>query len=71
MEELVLLYLTDGKDFDYIWDATVLEQEYLAIPAGTKNEAEARKFVAYAATAESLSRCNKTYNICTHEKICT
>ena len=51
--------LTDGKDFDYIWDATVLEQEYLAIPTGTKNEAEARKFVAYAATAKSLAGVTK------------
>ena len=51
--------LQDGKDFGYIWDATVLEQEYLAIPKGTKNEAEARKFVAYASTAESLAGVSK------------
>jgi putative spermidine/putrescine transport system substrate-binding protein len=51
--------LTDGKDFDYIWDATVLEQEYLAIPKGSKNEAEARKFVAHAASAESLAGVTK------------
>ena len=51
--------MTDGKDFDYIWDATVLEQEYLAIPTGSKNEAEARKFVAHAASAESLANVTR------------
>jgi putative spermidine/putrescine transport system substrate-binding protein len=47
--------LQDGKDFEYIWDATVLEQEYLAIPKGGKNTAEAQKFVQYAASAKSLA----------------
>jgi putative spermidine/putrescine transport system substrate-binding protein len=47
--------LQDGKDFEYIWDATVLEQEYLAIPKGTKNLAEAQKFVQHAASAQSLA----------------
>ena len=46
--------LTDGKDFDYIWDATVLEQEYLvAIKGG--NEAEALEFMAHASTAQALA----------------
>ena len=53
--------LQDGKDFEYIWDATVLEQEYLAIPKGSKNEAEAREFVAYAASSESIANVAK-YN---------
>ena len=51
--------LQDGKDFEYIWDATVLEQEYLAIPKGSKNEAEARKFVAHAASSESIANVAK------------
>ena len=55
--------LTDGKDFDYIWDATVLEQEYLAIPRGSKNEAEARKFMAHASSPE--------YRICRTTKYIT
>ena len=44
--------LQEGKDFEYIWDATVLEQEYLvAIKGG--NEKEALEFMAHASTAES------------------
>ena len=44
--------LSEGKDFEYIWDATVLEQEYLvAIKGG--NEAEALEFMAHASSAES------------------
>ena len=44
--------LSEGKNFEYIWDATVLEQEYLvAIKGG--NEAEALRFMAHASTAES------------------
>ena len=46
--------LSEGKDFEYIWDATVLEQEYLvAIKGG--NEAEALKFMAHASTATALA----------------
>jgi putative spermidine/putrescine transport system substrate-binding protein len=46
--------LSEGKDFDYIWDGTVLEQEYLvAIKGG--NEAEALKFMAHASTATALA----------------
>jgi len=42
--------LSEGKDFEYIWDATVLEQEYLvAIKGG--NEAEALKFMAHSSSA--------------------
>jgi len=42
--------LSEGKDFEYIWDGTVLEQEYLvAIKGG--NEAEALKFMAHASSA--------------------
>jgi len=44
--------LSEGKDFEYIWDATVLEQEYLvAIKGG--NEAEALEFMAHASSAAS------------------
>jgi len=44
--------LSEGKDFEYIWDATVLEQEYLvAIKGG--NEAEALEFMAHASSAVS------------------
>ena len=46
--------LSEGKNFEYIWDATVLEQEYLvAIKGG--NEAEALKFMAHASTAQALA----------------
>ena len=46
--------LSEGKDFEYIWDGTVLEQEYLvAIKGG--NEAEALKFMAHASTATALA----------------
>ena len=46
--------LSEGKDFEYIWDATVLEQEYLvAIKGG--NEAEALEFMAHASTAQALA----------------
>jgi putative spermidine/putrescine transport system substrate-binding protein len=42
--------LSEGKDFEYIWDGTVLEQEYLvAIKGG--NEAEALKFMAHSSSA--------------------
>ena len=47
--------LQDGKKFNYIWDGQVLEQEYLVVIKGTKNEAEAREFVKHASTAESLA----------------
>mgnify|MGYP001394562764 CR=1 FL=1 len=47
--------LQDGKNFEYIWDGQVLEQEYLVVIKGTKNEAEAREFVKHASTAESLA----------------
>ena len=44
--------LSEGKNFEYIWDATVLEQEYLvAIKGG--NEAEALEFMAHASSAVS------------------
>ena len=46
--------LSEGKDFEYIWDATVLEQEYLvAIKGG--NEKEALEFMAHASTAQALA----------------
>ena len=46
--------LQEGKGFEYIWDATVLEQEYLvAIKGG--NEAEALEFMAHASTAQALA----------------
>jgi len=46
--------LSEGKNFEYIWDATVLEQEYLvAIKGG--NEAEALEFMAHASTAQALA----------------
>ena len=46
--------LSEGKSFEYIWDGTVLEQEYLvAIKGG--NEAEALEFMAHASSAESLA----------------
>ena len=47
--------LQDGKKFNYIWDGQVLEQEYLVIVKGTKNEDEAREFVKHASSAESLA----------------
>ena len=47
--------LQEGKKFEYIWDGQVLEQEYLVVVKGTKNEAEAREFVKHASTAESLA----------------
>jgi len=44
--------LSEGKNFEYIWDGTVLEQEYLvAIKGG--NEAEALAFMAHASSAVS------------------
>jgi len=46
--------LSEGKNFEYIWDAQVLEQEYLvAIKGG--NEAEALEFMAHASTAQALA----------------
>jgi len=47
--------LSEGKDFEYIWDAQVLEQEYLVVIKGGKNVAEAKEFVAHASSAESLA----------------
>jgi len=47
--------LSEGKNFEYIWDAQVLEQEYLVVIKGSKNVAEAKEFVAHASTAESLA----------------
>ncbi|OUW64279.1 MAG: hypothetical protein CBD61_00025 [Pelagibacteraceae bacterium TMED201] len=46
--------LSEGKDFEYIWDATVLEQEYLVAVKGG-NEAEALRFMAHASTAQALA----------------
>ena len=42
--------LSEGKDFEYIWDGTVLEQEYLVAIKG-ENEAEALKFMAHSSSA--------------------
>jgi len=47
--------LSEGKNFEYIWDAQVLEQEYLVVIKGSKNVAEAKEFVAHASSAESLA----------------
>ena len=47
--------LSEGKDFEYIWDATVLEQEYLVAIKGGKNTAEALEFMAHASTAQALA----------------
>jgi len=47
--------LSEGKNFEYIWDAQVLEQEYLIVVKGSKNVAEAKEFVAHASSAESLA----------------
>jgi putative spermidine/putrescine transport system substrate-binding protein len=47
--------LSEGKNFEYIWDGQVLEQEYLVVIKGGKNIAEAKEFVAHASTAESLA----------------
>jgi len=46
--------LSEGKNFEYIWDAQVLEQEYLVVIKGGKNVAEAKEFVAHASSAELL-----------------
>ncbi len=45
--------LSEGKDFEYIWDGTVLEQEYLVAIKGGKNTAEALEFMAHASSAAS------------------
>ena len=47
--------LSEGKNFEYIWDAQVLEQEYLVVIKGSKNVAEAKEFVAHASTAQALA----------------
>jgi len=47
--------LSEGKNFEYIWDAQVLEQEYLVVIKGSKNVDEAKEFVAHASSAESLA----------------
>jgi putative spermidine/putrescine transport system substrate-binding protein len=47
--------LQDGKNFNYIWDGQVLEQEYLVVIKGSKNVAEAKEFVKHASSAESLA----------------
>jgi len=47
--------LSEGKNFEYIWDAQVLEQEYLVVIKGGKNIDEAKEFVAHASSAESLA----------------
>jgi len=47
--------LSEGKNFEYIREAQVLEQEYLVVIKGSKNVAEAKEFVAHASTAESLA----------------
>ena len=47
--------LQDGKNFEYIWDGQVLEQEYLVVIKGGKNIAEAKEFVKHASSAESLA----------------
>ncbi len=45
--------LSEGKNFEYIWDGTVLEQEYLVAIKGGKNTAEALEFMAHASSAAS------------------
>jgi len=47
--------LSEGKNFEYIWDGQVLEQEYLVVIKGSKNTAEAKEFVAHASTAQALA----------------
>ena len=45
--------LSEGKDFEYIWDGTVLEQEFLVAIKGGKYTAEALEFMAHASSAVS------------------
>ena len=53
--------LSEGKNFEYIWDGTVLEQEYLvAIKGG--NEAEALEFMAHASSAASNAEQANTFH---------
>ena len=47
--------IQEGKNFDYLWDGQVLEQEYLAMLKGTKNKKEALEFMKHASSAKSLA----------------
>ena len=47
--------IQEGKNFEYLWDGQVLEQEYLAMLKGTKNKKEALEFMKHASSAKSLA----------------
>jgi putative spermidine/putrescine transport system substrate-binding protein len=45
--------LSEGASFDYIWHGQVLDGDWIAIPKGSKNKAEAIEFLKHATTCES------------------
>jgi putative spermidine/putrescine transport system substrate-binding protein len=45
--------LSEGASFDYIWEGQVLDGDWVAIPKGSKNKAEAIEFLKHATSCES------------------
>ena len=45
--------LSEGASFDYIWEGQVLDGDWVAIPKGSKNKAEAIEFLKHATTCAS------------------
>ena len=45
--------LSEGANFDYIWEGQVLEGDWVAIVKGTKNLEEATEFLKHATTCEA------------------
>ncbi len=45
--------LSEGASFDYIWEGQVLDADWVGIPKGSKNKAEAIEFLKHATTCAS------------------
>jgi len=51
--------LSQGTNYEYIWDSQVIDQEYLCIVNGTKNFNLALDFLKHATSPESLAKSSK------------
>lgn len=51
--------ITEGENFDYIWDSQVIDQEYLCLVSGTKKFDLAIEFLSHASSPLSLATASK------------
>jgi putative spermidine/putrescine transport system substrate-binding protein len=50
---------TQGSPIEYTWEQAMSSPLYLVVPKGTKNKAEAMKFIAYVVAAENNGRISQ------------